>query len=81
MTPTGTTMIIFNDDKPGVIGSVGTVCGKHGINISTMGVGQKAEQGRAVLAVSLDKKPTDEAIAELGALDLIKEIYVCQLDD
>jgi len=46
-----------------------------------MGVGQKAEQGKAVLAVSLDKKPTDEAIAELGALDLINEIYVCQLDD
>jgi len=81
MTPTGTTMIIFNDDKPGVIGSVGTVCGKHGINISTMGVGQKADQGKAVLAVSLDKKPAEDAITELGGLELINEIYVCQLDD
>jgi len=81
MTPTGTTMIIFNDDKPGVIGSVGTVCGRHGINISTMGVGQIADKGQAVLAVSLDKKPTADAITELGGLELINEIYVCQLDD
>jgi D-3-phosphoglycerate dehydrogenase len=29
MTPQGSVLIIFNDDKPGVIGAVGTVCGRH----------------------------------------------------
>jgi len=80
MTPAGTMLVIFNDDKPGVIGAVGTVCGKHRINISTMGVGQKADLGRAILAVSLDKEPDDEAVRELGALDFVNEIYVCKLD-
>ena len=80
VTPSGTLVVIFNADKPGVIGSVGTVCGKHGINISTMGVGQKAEQGQAILAVSLDKAPDEEAAKELAALDFVNEMYVCKLD-
>jgi D-3-phosphoglycerate dehydrogenase / 2-oxoglutarate reductase len=80
VTPAGTMLVIFNDDKPGVIGSVGTVCGKHRINISTMGVGQKADLGKAILAVSLDKEPDTEAVQALTALDFVNELYVCKLD-
>lgn len=80
VTPSGTMVVIFNDDKPGVIGSVGMVCGKHKININTMGVGQKADEGRAILAVSLDNEPGEEAVRELGLLDFVNEIYVCKLD-
>jgi D-3-phosphoglycerate dehydrogenase len=80
MTPQGTVLIIFNDDKPGVIGAVGTVCGKHNINICTMGVGQKPAEQKATLAVSLDKEPGAKVIEELGKLDFINEIYVCKLD-
>ena len=80
MTPKGAVLIIFNDDKPGVIGSVGTVCGKHKINICTMGVGQKPIEQKAMLAVSLDKEPGEEAINEIRKLDFVNEIYVCQLD-
>lgn len=80
MTPADTTMIIFNDDKPGVIGAVGTVFGKHGINIQTMGVGQKAAEKKAVLAVSLDAKPDDNTIKEISQLDFVNKVYLCKLD-
>ncbi len=80
VTPEGTVMIIYNDDKPGVIGVVGTACGKHGVNINTMGVGHKADEGKALLAVSLDKAPGAEAVKEIGGLEFVNEIYVCQLD-
>ncbi len=80
MTPQGPVLVIFNDDKPGVIGAVGTVCGRHGINICTMGVGQKMAEQKAVLAVSLDKEPDAQAVEELGKLDFVNEIYVCKLD-
>jgi len=80
MTPADTTMIIFNDDKPGVIGAVGTVFGKHGINIQTMGVGQKAAEKKAVLAVSLDAKPDEKTIKEISELDFVNEVYLCKLD-
>ncbi len=80
MTPKGSVLVIFNDDKPGVIGDVGTICGKHNINIATMGVGQKLEQQQAILAVSLNKDPGSEVVTELGNLDFVNEIYVCKLD-
>ena len=80
MTPQGAVLVIFNDDKPGVIGAVGTVCGKHGINICTMGVGQKLELQKAVLAVSLDQEPAAVTVDELSQLDFVNEIYVCTLD-
>jgi len=80
MTPQGTVLVIFNDDKPGVIGSVGTVCGKHNINICTMGVGQKAAEQKAALAVSLDREPGAKVVEELSQLDFVNEIYLCKLD-
>jgi D-3-phosphoglycerate dehydrogenase len=80
ITPQGSVIVIFNDDKPGVIGSVGTLLGKHKINICTMGVGQKLDQQKAVLMVSLDKTPDEDTVADLKKLDFVNEIYVCKLD-
>jgi D-3-phosphoglycerate dehydrogenase len=80
VTPQGTVLVIFNDDKPGVIGAVGTLCGKHSINICTMGVGQKPAEQKAMLAVSLDKEPDAKAIEELRELEFVNELYVCKLD-
>ncbi len=80
VTPQGTVVVIFNDDKPGVIGAVGTVCGRHNINICTMGVGQKPAEQKAMLAVSLDKEPDAKAIEELAGLDFVNQLYVCKLD-
>lgn len=80
VTPQGSLIIIFNDDKPGIIGSVGTICGNHNINICTMGVGQKPAEQKAVLAVSVDREPDEKVIEEIGRLDFVNEIYVCKLD-
>jgi len=80
MTPQGAVLVIFNDDKPGVIGSVGTVCGRHNINICTMGVGQKPAEQKAILAISLDKEPSAKGVEEISKLNFVNEIYVCRLD-
>ncbi len=77
MSPEGTIMVIFNDDRPGVIGAVGSICGKHKLNIGTMGVGRVADS--AVLAISLDAAPDAAAIAEFQKQDFVKSVFVCQL--
>ncbi len=79
LTPADNIMIIFNDDKPGVIGAVGTVLGKHGINIQTMGVGQKAAEKKAILAVSLDAMPDEKAVKEIKELGFVNEVHLCKL--
>jgi D-3-phosphoglycerate dehydrogenase len=80
ITPKGTVLVIFNEDRPGVIGAVGMICGKHNINICTMGVGQKLQEQKAILAVSLDREPDEKAVKELAKLDFVNEIYLCKLD-
>ena len=70
-------MVVFNDDRPGVIGAVGSICGRHGINIGTMGVGRCKDQQQAVLAISLDKPPASEVMAEFVKQDFVKSVYVC----
>ncbi len=77
LTPEGSILVMFYDDRPGVIGAVGTVCGKNDINIGTMGVGR--ENKKAILAVSLDQAPTETVLKELSTNSFMADIYVCNL--
>ena len=36
----GTMLCIANDDQPGVIGEVGTILGRHGVNIASFALGR-----------------------------------------
>ncbi len=40
----GTMLIIANDDQPGVIGEVGTILGRHGVNIANFALGRGDER-------------------------------------
>jgi D-3-phosphoglycerate dehydrogenase len=48
-------MVFFHyRDRPGVIGTVGTILGEHGINIATMDVGRKGQGLEALMCVTVD---------------------------
>jgi D-3-phosphoglycerate dehydrogenase len=68
----GSMIVLSNTDQPGVIGEVGTVLGKKGINIGTFALGRDGKQ--AVGVVSIDEtKPVEESLlAELRALPAVK---------
>lgn len=52
--PQGWMLVFSNLDVPGVIGRIGTLCGKHGINIAGMQLGRERRGGRAVSVLNLD---------------------------
>ncbi len=60
-------LMVKNDDRPGVIGTVGTLLGNAGVNIADMDVGRAAEPGTAVMLIAPTALVTDEVIAELRA--------------
>ncbi len=64
--PEGHMLYIFNEDKPGVIGRIGTILGKYKLNIARMYVGQDPWKKRNVILLSLDTPPTKEALEELS---------------
>jgi D-3-phosphoglycerate dehydrogenase len=51
----GTLLVLRNNDQPGVIGEVGTILGRHGVNIATFALGRR--EGAAVGIVTLDEPP------------------------
>jgi D-3-phosphoglycerate dehydrogenase len=45
-------LVVRNDDRPGVIGIVGTLLGEAGINIADMDVGRAPEPGSAIMVIA-----------------------------
>jgi D-3-phosphoglycerate dehydrogenase len=75
-------LLIFNhQDVPGIIGNVGTLFGKHGINIAQMAVGRAGNQpgGGAIGILNLDSEPSAEALAAVRQLPSITEAVVVRL--
>jgi len=56
-------LMVKNDDRPGVIGSVGTLLGDAGVNIADMDVGRALTPGTAVMLIA----PTGEVPADVVA--------------
>ncbi len=78
----GTMLIIANDDQPGVIGEVGTILGRHKVNIANFALGRN-EQG-AIGVVNVDEEADapsvlDGAVAELRRVPAIREAWVVRL--
>ncbi len=63
----GHVLLVYNMDTPGVIGSIGELLGKHGINIATMDVGRVLDSGQNIILLETDTPvPTD---VKRGLLD------------
>jgi D-3-phosphoglycerate dehydrogenase len=56
-------MVFFlYDDRPGVIGKVGTLFGEAGINIANMAVSRTNQGGKALMALSIDSPAPPELV-------------------
>ena len=74
----GTLILMGNDDRPGVIGDVGSALGRHGVNIGSFALGRN-ERG-AVGVISVDAAPgLDAAVAEVRRLSAVREALVVRL--
>ena len=58
-------LVIENEDKPGVIGAIGTLLGKRGINVSRMQLGLDPKSKKAVAVWAIDAPIPGDALAEV----------------
>lgn len=73
-------MLLFNhQDVPGLIGFIGTIFGKHGVNIAQMTVGRQQPGGEAIAVLNLDSPPAEAALAEVRAHAKITHVSVVTL--
>jgi D-3-phosphoglycerate dehydrogenase len=68
IAPEGTMLLISHNDKPGIIGRVGTLLGNNQVNIASMQVGRKVIGGSAIMVLTIDKEAPSEVLKELSQL-------------
>lgn len=74
IVPEGELLFIYNNDKPGVIGNIGTLLGRNNINISRMHFGREAPGGTAISVVTIDTHATAQIIEEIKKLPNILSV-------
>jgi D-3-phosphoglycerate dehydrogenase len=75
----GIMLIFTHRDVPGLIGFIGTIFGKHQVNIAQMTVGRQLPGGEAIAVLNLDAMPPEEALKEVRAHPQISSLCVVKL--
>lgn len=73
-----------NQDVPGVVGKVGTILGKHGINIANFSLGRRAEAQpgaahEAIAVVHVDGDVPEAVISELRGIPAVQQAKAVKL--
>jgi len=75
----GSVIMMRNLDRPGVIGSVGTVLGNRGINVSRMQLGLDEQTGQALALYNVDSPVEDSALDELRKIENVSSVHNLRL--
>ncbi|MYF97947.1 phosphoglycerate dehydrogenase [Candidatus Poribacteria bacterium] len=79
VTPEGYILLIYNRDQPGMIGLIGTILGKHNINIADMTVGRSVIGEYALTVITVDSLVPRNVINTIAAqekIDFVKQVII-----
>jgi len=64
--PEGHILVLSYEDRPGMVGKIGSILGRHNVNIASMHVGRRTKRGRAIVVLLLDEDVSTEVIEEIS---------------
>jgi D-3-phosphoglycerate dehydrogenase len=79
IVPEGNMLFMYNNDRPGVIGNIGSFLGKCSINIARMHFGRETAGGMAISVVSIDTPVTPAQLEEIKKIPNILSVRVVNL--
>jgi D-3-phosphoglycerate dehydrogenase / 2-oxoglutarate reductase len=74
--PSSHMLVVRNDDRPGMIGLVGTVLGDAGVNIADMDVGRSASPGSAIMVLATTEPTPAHVLERLRTAAGIVSVHV-----
>lgn len=77
--PRGYMLVVTNEDKPGTVGSVGTLLGEKGINIAEMSLGRDKEGAHAMTVINTDQAISPVILKELKSLKHVIDAKLVKL--
>ncbi|HKF18570.1 MAG TPA: phosphoglycerate dehydrogenase [Candidatus Dormibacteraeota bacterium] len=81
LVPEGRFLVSHHDDRPGVIGRIGTILGENDINIASMHVGRDAPRGRAMMMLTVDEPVGDAVLNKLRGVYGMSDLRYVELGD
>jgi len=63
--PRGNILFIKNNDKPGLVGAIGTILGEEGVNIAGISLGREAQDGVAISVVNVDSVVSNQTLDKI----------------
>ena len=79
LVPEGHILLIFNQDRPGAIGKIGSILGQHGINIGRMHVGQDKEGDHNIIFLQTDTPVPPDVLDSLRSTEQINSVTPLEL--
>lgn len=77
--PEGYMLVVSNNDVPGVVGRVGTILGKDGVNIAEMSFGRDKKTGEAISLLNVDSEISENTIKKLKAAKDIVDVKLVKV--
>jgi D-3-phosphoglycerate dehydrogenase len=77
--PEGVLLVCYNEDKPGIMGHIGTILGQKGINIASMTLGRKEKGGPAITVLNLDQEVDDEVLYKIKEFPAINSVRLVRI--
>ena len=74
LNPEGPLLFVINKDIPGVIGNIGSVLGKHKVNIAEYLLSRIKNSNDAYGIIKLDSRVDDTIIKKLKELDEVTDV-------
>lgn len=66
-------LYVTNTDKPGFIGSLGSIFGSNGVNIASFHLGRAAPGGDAICLVEIDGEVTESLLKAVQAIPQVRQ--------
>src|SRR5579863_4708889 len=79
IVPEGVLFFMTNKDRPGIVGQLGTLMGRHHVNIANMSLSRDIAGGRALSVLSLDSVPPAAVLDEVQKDPDISDVRVVKL--
>ena len=64
--PEGYILVLSYEDRPGMVGKIGSILGRENVNIASMHVGRRIKRGRAIVVLILDENLSPVQVGEVA---------------
>jgi len=79
LVPDGRFLVSRHEDRPGVVGRVGSILGEHDVNIASMQVGRDAPRANAMMILAVDDRVAPELLDRLREVDGMADLRYVEL--